>query len=80
MAFHVDEGKLELNFTTFCEYSPNRQAETLEAIAETVKSDEMPLKSYLLTHGDAKLTVEQKQLLINWAKEARQRITALPTP
>jgi hypothetical protein len=36
--------------------------------------DRMPLKSYLLTHGEAKLTASQKELLICWATETRQKL------
>ena len=68
VANHIKEGKLELNFTEFGTYTPKKQAKKLEEIAETVESGEMPLKSYLITHGDARLTEAQKKTLVDWAK------------
>lgn len=72
MAYHVDEGKRELNFTLFKQYTPGRRAESLEAIAEAVKYDRMPLGSYLFMHRSASLTDQQKTLLINWASHAKK--------
>lgn len=71
VANHIKEGKHELNFTEFATYSSKKQRKKLEEIAETVESGEMPLKSYLITHGDARLTEEQKRTLVNWAKGGR---------
>jgi hypothetical protein len=34
----------------------------------------MPLPSYLLIHTDAKLSKEQAQLIVDWAKAERQRM------
>ncbi|HEY1111944.1 MAG TPA: heme-binding domain-containing protein, partial [Chitinophagaceae bacterium] len=65
---HIKEGKHELNFTEFATYSPKKQGKKLEEIRETVESGEMPLKSYLVTHGDARLTEVQKKTLVAWAK------------
>ncbi|HEY0042432.1 MAG TPA: heme-binding domain-containing protein [Flavisolibacter sp.] len=67
MADHVADGKAELNFSVFKNYSLARQTGTLEAIAETVKSDIMPLPSYVLMHPDAKLTPTKKLAVFNWA-------------
>lgn len=68
VANHIKEGKHELNFTEFATYSPKKQGKKLEEIRETVESGEMPLKSYLVTHGDARLTEVQKKTLVAWAK------------
>lgn len=70
VADHIKEGKLELNFTEFASYSAKKQAKKLEEIAETVQEGEMPLKSYLIMHGDAKLTEAQKKTLVDWSKGA----------
>jgi hypothetical protein len=32
----------------------------------------MPLESYTIIHGDAKLSQEEKQVLLNWAADLRQ--------
>jgi hypothetical protein len=49
----VDEGRDELNFSEW-----NRSQDADEA-AETVREGEMPPRSYLLTHPDARLTDAQ---------------------
>ena len=78
VAHHIDEGKRELNFSTFGEYTAKRQAKKLEESAEQVEEGEMPLNSYLIMHGDAKLSDAQKRMLINWFKTARAGMTGVP--
>lgn len=72
VANHIKEGKHELNFTVFSDYPAKKKAKKLEEIAETVEKSEMPLPSYLWTHGDAKLSEAEKSLLIDWAKSNGQ--------
>jgi uncharacterized membrane protein len=71
VANHVNEGKRELNFTTFGEYSARRQAKKLDESAKQIEKGEMPISSYTLLHPDAKLSDAQRQLLINWFKNAK---------
>lgn len=78
VAHHIDEGKRELNFTTFGEYTARKQAKKLEESAEQVQEGEMPLKSYLITHGDARLSDAQKAMLVTWFKRARERTGIAP--
>lgn len=75
LAHHVDEGKDELNFSEFGSYKPRRKARKMHELVEEVEEGEMPLESYTLIHGEAKLTAEEKQKLIEWAKGLEQRIT-----
>ncbi len=67
MAFHIEEGKLELNFTRFGEYASKKRSNKLKEIAETVGKGEMPLPSYLWMHGDAKLIEKEKRIIREWA-------------
>src|SRR5215210_3758877 len=57
---HVNEGKVELDFSAFASYSAKRQHHKLEEVMEQVKDDHMPIKSYLWIHKDAKLSADQK--------------------
>lgn len=75
LAHHVDEGKDELNFSEFGNYKPRRKAKKMHEIVEEIEEGEMPLESYTLIHGEAKLTANEKQKLIEWAKGLEQRIT-----
>jgi len=72
MAAHVIEGKEELNFSEWQSYSLKRKEHKLKEIIEELKEKEMPLKSYLLMHPEARLSKEQIDLLINWATTKRK--------
>lgn len=79
MQHHVNEGKGELNFSEFGTYTAKRQNHKMEEVAEQVKKGEMPLNSYLWIHTDAKLTDQEKQILISWANGLRSQIV-VPNP
>jgi uncharacterized membrane protein len=79
MQNHVNEGKEELNFSEFATYQLKKQAHKLEETAEMLEKDEMPLGSYTLVHKEAKLTKEEKELLISWAKSLQQQIASQVT-
>lgn len=75
---HVDEGKRELNFSEFTTRKIAVQNHKLEEIVEQVEANEMPLPSYtwLGLHSGAKLSAEQKQKLITWAKAQMDTLKA----
>lgn len=68
LADHIKEGKAELNFSEFGNYSLRRQYRKLEEINEQVEHNEMPLSSYTLIHRDARLDDQQKLLVSSWTK------------
>ena len=76
MNHHVNDGKRHLNFDDYTSRNLRSQYHKLEEIAEQVKEGEMPLDSYIWMHKEAKLTETEKQLLINWAKAARNSLEA----
>ena len=80
VAHHIDEGKRELNFSQFNNYTPKRKTKKLEEIAETVENGEMPLKSYLIMHGNAELTPSERILIINWVKASLNSSSQLSKP
>lgn len=63
---HINEGREELNFSDWSEYSDRRKHHKLEECIELIEEGEMPLSTYTLMHGDAKLDDAQQQLLINF--------------
>ena len=79
VADHIEQGKQELNFTTFNEYKKALQFEKLEEIAQSVENDEMPLKSYTLIHPNAKLSEDEKTALATWARTAMDEMNKLPS-
>lgn len=68
---HINEGRKHLNFSTFATYEPKRQLHKLEECIEMVEKKEMPLESYFVGHQDAKLTDEQRKLLIDYFKREK---------
>ncbi|RKS55063.1 heme-binding protein [Gillisia mitskevichiae] len=66
LADHVDEGKSELNFSEFGEYSQKRKDHKLEELIKEVKNDKMPLDEYTWLHQEAKLTDDDKKVLMDW--------------
>lgn len=71
---HISEGREELNFNEFGSYSKRKQESKLKAIVSQVKSGEMPLKSYTLMHQDAKLSVENKKVVIDWIEKTQEHL------
>ncbi|MCR9262757.1 MAG: heme-binding domain-containing protein [Flavobacteriaceae bacterium] len=64
---HVQEGKEELNFSDWGNYSDKKKDHKLEELVEEVKKGKMPLKEYTWTHKEARLTEAQKKSLLDWA-------------
>lgn len=71
---HINEGRKELNFSTFATYEPKRQAHKLDEAAEYVDQKKMPLESYTLGHQDAKLTDEQRKQLADYFRKVQKEI------
>ncbi len=76
MAYHVKNGKEELNFNEFDSYSLRKQQHKLKSIADQVKDGEMPLSSYTMIHKNAILSNKQRALIIDWATSAKDSLTA----
>jgi hypothetical protein len=73
---HIDDGKRGLNFSEFASYRIGKQYRRLDDINKEIKEGGMPLSSYTLIHGNAKLSDEQKLAVANWANALRDSIKA----
>ena len=73
---HIEEGKDELNFSTFTTRRIASQNHKFEEIVELVENGEMPLPSYtwLGLHPEAKLSDEEKEMIITWAEEQMNQL------
>jgi hypothetical protein len=69
MAYHIKEAKNQLNLSEFGSYSQRRQLSKLDGIANSIKDNIMPLKSYKLMHKSAQLSTDERSLLINWTQQ-----------
>jgi hypothetical protein len=67
LGHHIEHGKSELNFFQLNHYTAKKRDHKLEEIAEIVERHEMPLKSYTFLHAEARLTDQERKLLVEWA-------------
>lgn len=67
LAQHVSEGREELNFSTWKQYSPKDQGENIHESWETVVEGEMPPRYYTVMHREARLSPEDRAVLQRWA-------------
>ncbi len=65
---HINEGRKHLNFSVWTTYNAKKQKHKLEECIEMMENNEMPLKSFTWTHPEAKLSDEQKALLVSYLK------------
>lgn len=65
---HVNNGKKHLNFSTWGDYDAGKKAHKIEEIVEWVSDGEMPLSTYTLMHGDAKLSDTDRTQLVDYFK------------
>jgi len=63
---HVHEARGDLNLTEWPGLDFEQQQFYLGEMKEKVKSQEMPLPSYLLVHWDARLSTDERHRLIEW--------------
>lgn len=75
MASHIEEGKAELNFDEFGNYSKRRQLSKLKAIQGSIEDESMPLPSYTVIHRGASLSETDQKLLKDWFEIARNEIS-----
>ena len=74
MADHIKEGKSDLNFSEFGNYSKRKQTNKLRNIETTIMEGEMPISSYTALHRNAKLNEAEKKLISEWVSAAKDSI------
>lgn len=68
IAHHVNEGREHLNFSDWTTYNKYQKDHIIKDLEEELEEKNMPLKSYLLIHKEAKLTQDQYNILLAWVK------------
>jgi len=71
---HIDDGKRELNFSSFGDYSAKKQAKKIDVILDVVGDRSMPLKSYTWIHRDAVFTDAQIKALTTWLEGVQEKL------
>jgi hypothetical protein len=74
LANHINEARRNLNFAEFGAYPLKRQLKKFEAMSDEVHDRAMPLKSYTLIHGDARLTDAQAAAFCAWADKMAEQL------
>ncbi|CAN5205811.1 heme-binding domain-containing protein [soil metagenome] len=67
VARDVNDGRKELNFSTWNRYTTEQQVKKFKESWKEVAEGEMPPWIYLPTHRDAVLSTEEKAILRDWA-------------
>jgi len=70
----VQNGRKKMNFSEWSKISDDKKEARLNEICELITEGEMPLPNYLILHGDAKLTQEEKDILCRWAEEEVKKL------
>ena len=65
---HVNHGRRHLNFSSWAEYDQEQADDLLRNIAKEVQQGSMPLTSYTLLHPEAKLSPDERNIIIEWAQ------------
>ncbi len=73
MANHIKDGKGELNFDELPTYTIRKIRSKANQISSQIRDEEMPLKSYLLLHPAARLSSEERDILIKYFNSLQRR-------
>ena len=68
LAWDVHEGREELNFSNWKQYSEQKKSKILKEIVEEIDEGEMPPWFYIPLHPEASLSSEDKQQIRQWAQ------------
>jgi hypothetical protein len=68
IARDVQEGRRELNFSTWNGYDERRKARKLNEIVKEVERGTMPPWYYVPVNPDARLSPAEQELIVRWAK------------
>lgn len=71
---HIDDGRRNLNFSTWSEFDKSKKDHKLEECIDMIKSGEMPMEGYVMLHAEAEINHEQKMFLISWLTELRDSL------
>ena len=63
---HINDAREYFNFSEWKDISTKEKKHLFEEASEEVEKGDMPMFSYLLMHSEAKLSKEQKDLLIQY--------------
>ena len=71
---HIKNGKAELNFNEWGDYSDRRKNSKLRSIISQIEDDEMPLDSYAFIHWDTKFSKSEKKEIIKYMTQLKNKL------
>ncbi len=74
LAWDVHEGREELNFSDWDQYTGKKKEKKLKEIAEEIDEREMPPWFYLPLHPEARLSSHDREQLRTWALHNMQTV------
>ncbi|MDF1875475.1 heme-binding domain-containing protein [Sulfurimonas sp. SAG-AH-194-I05] len=74
VAVHVEEARSAVNFSEWKFIDKETKTKRLQRAIITVKNGMMALPSYLVGHEEAKLTKEEKKVLVTWFEDTLKEI------
>ncbi len=63
---HIKEGKEHVNFSNWANLSSRDKLGVVSEMAVNISEDKMPLSSYTSIHSDAKLSSQDKDIILKW--------------
>ncbi len=70
----VNEGREELNFSEWEQMKITKKAKALEEIADEVSDGSMPMFIYPIMHKNAKLSGDDRKLIVDWADKTADNL------
>lgn len=67
-------GRGDMNLSDWESFSKMDKAKILEEIADEIGSGNMPMPIYILMHPEAKLTADQREMVIDWADDFGEQL------
>lgn len=74
VARDVRDGRDELNLSEWGDLKKRKKIKALSDLTEEVEEKNMPLPIYPIMHKNARLSDEQRNILIEWAKSFNNRL------
>jgi heme-binding protein len=70
----VNEGRLQLNFSRWMEYTTFERADLLDKVCEKAMKREMPLWQYRILHRESRLNESDVAALCGWSRHEATRL------
>jgi len=71
---HVEDGRKALNFSTYKNLDSKIKDKRFQRAIVLIKNERMPVSNYLAFHEEARMTKDEKNLLIDWfEKESKEK-------